>query len=70
MSEIEPLWRVILLSPEPGVLTAPSPVEIQAHMCNSQDDGTLLFRNARGSTQAIVAADQWLMVEKEEDKRK
>lgn len=65
MSELEPLWRVIMISPEPGVLTAPSPVEIQAYMCDAQDDGTLLFRDTSGHIQAIIAAGQWLRVERE-----
>ncbi len=67
MSEIKPLWRVIMLSPEPGVLAVPEPVEIRAHMCNAQDDGTLLFRDARGLTKVIIAADLWQRVEREEN---
>ena len=68
MSKLEPLWIVTMLSPEPGVLTPPSPVEIRAHICQTQDDGTLLFRDTIGHTQAIIAAGQWLVVEKEESK--
>jgi hypothetical protein len=36
-------------------------------MCNAQDNGSLLFRDKLGRTMVIIAAGQWLTVEKEKE---
>ena len=63
------LWNVTLLSQDPGAIEPPKPVIIRAAMCDVQDNGSLLFRDERGRQIAIIAAFQWLMVERENDKR-
>lgn len=62
---LEPLWTVTMISPKPGVLNPSKPILINAHMCNAQDDGTLIFIDSRGHDKAIIAAGQWQMVERE-----
>ena len=72
MSKLKPLWVVTMISPEPGILAPPSPVEIQADFCNAQDDGTLLFRDEIGHELAIIAviaAGQWLMAKRQVDSK-
>lgn len=65
----EPLWNVTLLSQAPGVLQAPAPLGISACACDEQN-GALVFRGGvHSSVKLIIASGQWLMVEKEGDKR-
>ena len=66
MSKLDPLWVVTMISPEPGVLTPPAPVKIQAQMC-LESNGALIFGGgSNASIKTIIASGQWLMAEKEE----